>query len=598
MSNAIKDHFQGNYETFYEKYLPKIQKIGGGEYKATCPFHDDRDPSFNFSNQTGQYYCHGCGKKGDAIHFYAKINDLNTKRDFSKIIKGITSDFNIPMENVKRRLVRTYDYTDSWGELLFQVCRTEPKSFYQRHKKDGKWVNNLKGVERVLYRLVEVLTAEEVLVVEGEKDADNLSALGFTATTCPMGAKKWKSEYNDWLKDKHIILLPDNDNEGREHMALVGASLNGTAASLKLLELPNLPSKGDVSDWIAGFTDKTEAAERLAVMIENCKPYSPPKKATIEDAVLDASEFRALDLPEKRMLLHPWLSEQGICLVSGWRGAGKTWLALGILDAVTTGQPFGPWEAGNPVPCLFLDGEMPAQDVRDRLNDIDHGIERKAPLYVYSDSYANQLGLPRAHLASETWRTSMKRILITRHVKLWVVDNLASLASGLDENSKKDWDPVNSWLLELRFAGISTIMLHHTGKEGQQRGTSAREDNLDCSITLKRPHDYTPEDGCRFIMHFSKARVATKHLPLLGDHEFKLIQDEHDRLMWTFGGVRKQNKIEVLKMLDEGMAQVDIAQALGIHKGTVSKIRGQAIKDCQLSKNGKLTQTGFIYVNE
>ena len=98
MSNAIKDHFQGNYETFYEKYLPKIQKIGGGEYKATCPFHDDRDPSFNFSNQTGQYYCHGCGKKGDAIHFYAKINDLNTKRDFSKIIKGITSDFNIPME--------------------------------------------------------------------------------------------------------------------------------------------------------------------------------------------------------------------------------------------------------------------------------------------------------------------------------------------------------------------------------------------------------------------------------------------------------------------------------------------------------------------
>ena len=599
MSNAVKDHFQGNYEIFYEKYLPEIQKIGGDEYKATCPFHDDREPSFNFSNQTGQYFCHGCGKKGDALHFYAKINSLDTRRDFPKILKGIASDFNIPLETVKRRLVQTYDYTDSWGELLFQVCRTEPKSFYQRHKKNGKWVNNLKGVdERVLYRLVEVLTAEEVLVVEGEKDCDNLAALGFTATSCPMGAKKWRPEYSDFLKAKHVVLIPDNDNEGKEHMALVGASLNGTAASLKLLELPGLPSKGDISDWIEGFADKEDAAERLAVMIENAKPYTPPKKATIEDAVLDSLDFKTLDLPEKKMLLHPWLSEQGICLISGWRGAGKTWAALGILDAITTGQSWGPWEAGEPVPCLFLDGEMPCQDVKDRLNDIDHGLERKAPLYVYSDSYANQLGLPRAHLASEKWRTEMKRILITRKVKLWGIDNLASLASGLDENSKKDWDPVNSWLLELRFAGISTIMLHHVSKGGLQRGTSAREDNLDISITLRRPHDYVPEDGCRFILHFTKARVATKHLPLLGDYEFKLVQDEHDRAVWIYGSVKKERKKEIIRLLDDGLDQKSIREMLGVTKGYVSRIKNEAIKDGLLSKKGKLTQTGFLYVNE
>lgn len=597
MSNPVKDHFQGNYLTFYEKYLPRIQNIGGDEYKATCPFHDDHEPSFNFNNRTGLYFCHGCNKKGNALHFYAKINSLDTRRDFPKILKGICSDFNIPFEDVQRQLVKTYDYTDAQGQLIHQTCRFEPKDFSQRHRDNGKWVWNLRGVELVLYRLPEVLKAQEVCIVEGEKDADNLSALGFTATTCAMGAKKWKAEYNESLKGKDLILIPDNDIEGKEHMALVGASLNGTSASLKLLELPGLPSKGDVSDWIEGFEDKTEAAEKLAVMINNAKPYTPPKKVTIEDAILEAADFKTLDLPEKKILLHPWLSEQAIILISGWRGAGKTWAALGILDAVTTGQAFGPWQAGDPVPCLFLDGEMPMQDVRTRLNDIDQGIKRKVPLYVYSDSYANSLGLPRAHLASEKWRTEMKRILLTRHVRLWVIDNLASLATGLDENKKVDWDPVNSWLLELRFAGISTIMLHHVGKEGQQRGTSAREDNLDCSITLKRPHDYTPEDGCRFFMHFSKARVPIEHLPLLTDHEFKLIQDEHGQLVWTWGNIKKEIRKDVITLLDDGMDQKTISETLDITKGYVSQIKNKAVKDGLLSKKGKLTPSGFDYIN-
>ena len=73
----------------------------------------------------------------------------------------------------------------------------------------------------------------------------------------------------------------------------------------------------------------------------------------------------------------------------------------------------------------------------------------------------------------------MKQILLTRKVKLWVVDNLASLASGLDENKKQDWDPINSWLLELRFAGISTIMLHHMTIK-----TGAKEEHQQERITL------------------------------------------------------------------------------------------------------------------
>jgi putative DNA primase/helicase len=151
-------------------------------------------------------------------------------------------------------------------------------------------------------------------------------------------------------------------------------------------------------------------------------------------------------------------------------------------------------------------------------------------------------------------------------------------------------------LLELRFAGISTIMLHHTNKEGGQRGTSAREDNIDASILLKQPHDYIPEDGARFIVHFSKARVPTKDLKLVSDTEIKLIEDESGNYLWVHTNVRQERKLEVIKLLDEGLDQKSICDAVGYSKGQVSKIKSWAIDEGILSKQGKLTPTGFEYV--
>lgn len=601
MKNNILNHFRGNFKAYYQKYLQKMKHIGGQEYAALCPFqgHNDKNPSFNFSNQTGHYYCHGCGKKGDVFHFYGKINGLLTGRDFGKILRGIANDFGIPWEDTRPKLVKTYDYKDENRKLLFQVCRYEPKDFRQRAPNGkGGWNYKLNGVRRVLYRLPEILSTQEILIVEGEKDSDTLRALNFAATTCPGGAKKWKPEYNDPLKGKDVILIPDNDNSGREHMAQIAASLKGVASSLKWIDLPNVPSKGDVTDFVNSFKDPDAAAERLALMIEQTGPYEPPKKTALEDIILSANQFSSIDLPHKREYLSPWIKECSIALISGWRGTGKTWFALSILSAISNGKPFGPWECKNSVPCLFLDGEMPPQDIAERMKALKLDSEGQNPLYVYSDAYANQCGIPRAHLGNETWRTKMKSILVTKKVKLWVIDNLASLAGGLDENSKKDWDPINSWLLELRFAGISSIMLHHVNKDGGQRGTSAREDNLDVSVTLKLPHDYTPEEGARFIAHFTKARVSTRDLPLIGDNEFKLVQNESaDRYEWVWGDVKKERKKEILKMLDEGMDYETIKNELNLSsKGYITKVKKQAIEDGWMTPQGKLNPTGFSHL--
>lgn len=166
-----------------------------------------------------------------------------------------------------REIVATYDYCDEAGCLRYQVVRFEPKDFRQR-RPDGKggWIWDLRGVERLLYRLPELVTADSaqpVYLVEGEKDTDALRELGLTATCNPMGAGKWQDRFAGPLRGRHIIIIPDHDEPGREHAQTVAASVGPVAASVKVLELPGLPPGGDVSDWLAaGGT--VEELKRLA----------------------------------------------------------------------------------------------------------------------------------------------------------------------------------------------------------------------------------------------------------------------------------------------------------------------------------------------
>ncbi|MCX5638139.1 MAG: topoisomerase, partial [Planctomycetota bacterium] len=116
---------------------------------------------------------------------------------------------------------KIYDYRDESEQLLYQVVRYKPKDFRQRRPddKDG-WIWNLDGVRCVPYRLPELLKSsmqDFVFIAEGEKDCDRLSGMGFTATTCPMGAGKWLNEYNKYFEGRLVVILPDNDTAGKKH---------------------------------------------------------------------------------------------------------------------------------------------------------------------------------------------------------------------------------------------------------------------------------------------------------------------------------------------------------------------------------------------
>ncbi len=595
----IKNFFQGRYDQFYGKYLPGLKKIGGHEYQVLCPFHEEKNPSFNINSEDGTYFCHGCGKKGNAFHFYAKTHELDDRRNFPKILKGIASDFGIELMQQEQRFIKAYDYTDEQGKLLFQVCRYEPKAFKQRRPDgNGGYIYDLKGIQPVLYRLPELKAANEIWISEGEKDCDNLALLGFKSSTSPMGAKKWRDHYNDALIGKDLILCPHNDTEGREHMFQVASSINGDCNTLKIVELPGLPHKGDVTDFILSFADPQNARDALIEIAKNTPLYTPPKKRTLDDCVITTQDFHSLSIPKRTYHLNPWFKEASIILITGERGIGKSFFAHLIANSVRKGKSCGPWDCQLSAPVLLVDGEMSTNDLQERIELLGLNTDGLSPLYIYSDALANQYGISRAHLMNEAWREKVKSIIITRHVKILILDNISSLASGIDENSKKDWDPVNQWLLELRFIGASTIMLHHTSKAGLQRGTSAREDNLDISIMLKRPSDYVPEDGCRFIVSFTKARVSQDALSLIGDTEFQLTQDELGKYTFEWRNVRKAVKKDVTRMLGEGLKPGAIVESLGVSKGYVSRIKKEGVESGYFLKDSKLSAAGEDYVKD
>jgi hypothetical protein len=125
--------------------------------------------------------------------------------------------------------------------------------------------------------------------VEGEKDVDHLMGLGLVATTSPMGAGKWRDHYSESLRGKAVVLIPDNDQPGRDHMNKVAEGLVGIAASIRWLDLPDLPPGGDATVIYIDFenplavlnsrTQKLGEGEGVFFWLANDENKKAPKKA-------------------------------------------------------------------------------------------------------------------------------------------------------------------------------------------------------------------------------------------------------------------------------------------------------------------------------
>jgi hypothetical protein len=246
-------------------------------------------------------------------------------------------------ERPRGAFTASYVYYDATGQPYLRVTRTSAKQFPQAHWENGRWMNGKPTGPKIPYRLPELLVAppnEPVWICEGEKDADNVAALGLIATTNSEGAGKgkWTADLNKWFSGKETAyILEDNDEDGRRHAAEVANALRGIVKDVRVVSFRELPVKGDVSDWLAvgGNKDSLLARARAA-------PRTRP----------DGYIFvRASDIVPRPM---DWLWEGHILrgsqeLLTGIPGGGKSQIHCAFVAYATTG---GIWPDGcNGVPA-------------------------------------------------------------------------------------------------------------------------------------------------------------------------------------------------------------------------------------------------------
>ena len=232
--------------------------------------------------------------------------------------------------NGKPRIVATYDYGNEAGDVVFQVVRYEPKDFRQRRPKPGGgWEWSVKGVPVVPYRLPELLANPKrfVFVVEGEKDVDNLAGINLLATCNAGGAGKWSSEHAQYLRGRRVFILAHNDEAGRKHAQQVAESLQGIAESVRIVELPGLPVKGDVSDWLAAGGTR----EKLIELAEASPEWTPSAEPWSGLVAFDTTSLPPFPTHALFSVLREWVEAESIATQTPADLAGL--LALAVCSA-------------------------------------------------------------------------------------------------------------------------------------------------------------------------------------------------------------------------------------------------------------------------
>ena len=259
--------------------LQGVKQVQDGQYNALCPGHPDNKPSLSIKEADDKIL----------VRCFARC-------ELADILKPLgleSSDLFINGHKTNREhkeIQAVYNYVDANGKP-YEVVRFKPKQFAQRQPDGtGGYIWSLKGIVPTLYHQGELKQAIDsgqlIYIVEGEKDCDNLWAIGLASTTNPMGVRKWCDSYSEILRGADLIIIPDNDDPGCDHANNVAKSCYGIAKKIRLLKLPG--ESKDVSHWL----DNGGSVEQLEKLLANCQDYEPPPYATLPEIVVTDRHLR------------------------------------------------------------------------------------------------------------------------------------------------------------------------------------------------------------------------------------------------------------------------------------------------------------------
>ena len=428
-----------------------VKRRNENEYIARCPCHDDKKQSL----------CIGSGEKGVVLKCQA---GCDTRAILDRVgLKPADLFFEKKQDN-RPQVTATYQYPNG-----VQKLRRSDKSFAWR-RPDGKggWIYNRKGVPHSLYIAGEL--SEDVAIVEGEKDADNLHKLGWTAVSGEDGAGpgKWRSEYTEQLLDFPVVIFQDNDDVGKAYAQEVATALSGVAKSIHLLDLSKIwteiPEHGDVSDLIARFGEK-QASDMIAELIRKTPAWAPQNPAV----------SCAADVPyeEPKWTIAPYFQRGKGTLIQGDSGSGKTAFVCAVAAHVSTGKPLLNSTIETPGNVLVLSVEDDQPILRGRIEASGGDLTK---IFFHN----NPAGL--TFTSPEIWS-----IVKQYQIKLIIFDPFqAFLGSGIDMFRANETRPVLARLFELCDQGdCAVIIVAHTSKSSDKSAVNRSLGSVDIPASMR-----------------------------------------------------------------------------------------------------------------
>jgi putative DNA primase/helicase len=214
--------------------------------------------------------------------------------------------------------------------------------------------------------------------------------------------------------------------------------------------------------------------------------------------------------------------------------------------------------------------------LQERLRAISIGLDAEVPndgfRILAADNTENGIAL-----GTEEGQQAIEPLLV--NTDLLILDNLSTLCTTGSESASDAWVPMQNWLLGLRRKGIAVLLIHHAGTNGRQRGTSRREDVLDTVIALRRPEDYSPEQGAKFEVHFEKLRnrVAEHGAISFQARLETVLTDAREAVRWSAYDLQPPIFKQAVELYGQGLSVRQVAASLRISKSEAGRLRLKAL---------------------
>lgn len=526
----------------------------GHDRWCCCPLHGESTPSFHVDDREGFWKCHGCGEGGDQFKFLMLLDGVDFPEAVARVaaIGGIALPENTagggkpsrPPEQprqtkerpqpsaaeVRPEIVKTYDYTDRDGALLYQVCRLQKKmpdgtwartkdgkglwkTFLQRRPDGaGRWIwslaagefmrrpggdwrpfnakNFTEGMEtrffdagptQTIYRHpeVEIAIAEgrPVFIPGGEKDADTLVKLGFCGTTNSSGERYWTPELAEIFRGADVIIPIDNDATGAEGGEAKAKSLRGIAKRVRVLNfadhVPGFPEKGDITDWVEAFGGTSEQLEKIIAGLQDYRPRPPAGFGARTMTSLAGKPI------EYDWLIKGLVERNGVFILAAEKQAGKSFVVMDMGMKIARGLQYGDriTRKGIVLHIACEDGK---------------GVQMRAEGYRQANGISPDMDVP--YIVMDRDFTLMDDKVIDRlieAVKEWegyydmpveliIIDTLSVATEGLNEIDGAEVGKVLARVNRLKDqTGAAICLVHHMNASGGRvRGHTSIEANV------------------------------------------------------------------------------------------------------------------------